>query len=69
MDSASKPSVLFLYFTYTQQTLKVLDAMADVLRGRGCEVTWAAIEFTRSPIRGPVSNESRCLTRSGRCWG
>jgi hypothetical protein len=46
MDSSSKPSVLFLYFTYTQQTLKVVEAMAEVLRGRGCDVTLAAIEFT-----------------------
>ena len=46
MDSASKPSVLFLYFTYTQQTLKAVEAMAEVLRGRGCDVTLAAIEFT-----------------------
>jgi menaquinone-dependent protoporphyrinogen IX oxidase len=46
MDSTSKPSVLFLYFTYTQQTLKVVEAMAEVLRGRGWDVTMAAIEFT-----------------------
>jgi hypothetical protein len=46
MDSASKPAVLFLYFTYTQQTLKVIEVMAGVLRGRGCDVTLAAIEFT-----------------------
>jgi hypothetical protein len=38
MDSARKPSVLFVYFTYTQQTLKVVEAMAGVLRGRGCDV-------------------------------
>jgi hypothetical protein len=35
MGSARKPSVLFIYFSYTQQTLKVSEAMADVLRGRG----------------------------------
>ncbi len=46
MDSARKPSVLFVYYTYTQQTLKVVEAMAGVLRNRGCEVTLAAIEFT-----------------------
>ncbi len=44
MDSARKPSVLFVYYTYTQQTLKVVEAMAGVLRNRGCEVTLAAIE-------------------------
>ena len=46
MDSATQPSVLFVYYTYTQQTLKVVEAMADVLRGRGCDVNLAAIEFT-----------------------
>ena len=30
------PRVLFVYFTYTQQSLKVAEAMADTLRGRGC---------------------------------
>lgn len=30
MDLASKPSVLFVYFTYTNQTRKVMDAMAEV---------------------------------------
>jgi hypothetical protein len=47
MDSATKPSVLFVYFTYTNQTQKAMHAMAEVLRGRGCDVNLAAIEFTR----------------------
>jgi menaquinone-dependent protoporphyrinogen IX oxidase len=46
MDSEPQPSVLFVYFSYTQQTLKVVEAMADVLRGRGCDVSLGAIEFT-----------------------
>jgi hypothetical protein len=46
MDSAAKPSVLFVYFTYTNQTRKVMDAMAEVLRGCGCDVQLAAIGFT-----------------------
>ena len=46
MDSATKPPVLFVYYTYTQQTLKVLDAMGEVFRDRGCEVLLAGIEFT-----------------------
>jgi menaquinone-dependent protoporphyrinogen IX oxidase len=54
------PRVLFVYFTYTQQSLKVAEAMADVLRGRGCDVQLARIEltdsryadrFTRFPLR------------------
>jgi menaquinone-dependent protoporphyrinogen IX oxidase len=40
------PRVLFVYFTYTQQSLKVAEAMADVLRARGCDVRLARIEFT-----------------------
>jgi hypothetical protein len=46
MDAATKPSVLFVYFTYTNQTQKVMDAMAEVLRARGAEVTLAPIGFT-----------------------
>ena len=46
MDATRTPSVLFVYYTYTQQTLKVVEAMAEVLRDGGCEVTLAAIEFT-----------------------
>jgi hypothetical protein len=54
------PRVLFVYFTYTQQSLRVAEAMADVLRARGCEVQMARIEltdarwsdrFTRFPLR------------------
>jgi hypothetical protein len=46
MTSSDSPSVLFVYYTYTQQTLKVIEAMAEVLRDRGCQVQLAAIEFT-----------------------
>jgi hypothetical protein len=42
------PRVLFVYFTYTQQSRKVAEAMADVLSGRGCDVRLAAIELTDS---------------------
>jgi menaquinone-dependent protoporphyrinogen IX oxidase len=41
-----KPRVLIVYYTHTQQALRVADAMAEVLRERGCEVTEAGIEFT-----------------------
>jgi len=43
---ATKPRVLFVYYTYTQQTRRVVEAMAEVLRERGCEVRQASIEFT-----------------------
>jgi len=46
LTSESTPSVLFVYFTYTNQTRKVIDVMADVLRDRGIDVTLAAIELT-----------------------
>jgi hypothetical protein len=45
METANKLSVLFVYYTYTQQTLKVVETMAEVLRSRGAEVVLAAIEF------------------------
>jgi menaquinone-dependent protoporphyrinogen IX oxidase len=41
-----QPAVLCVYYTYTKQTLKVLEAMAEVLRARGCAVTFAPIELT-----------------------
>lgn len=45
MDIAKRPAVLFVYFTYTGQTLKLVEGMSDVLEQRGCDVTKAAIEF------------------------
>jgi flavodoxin len=44
--NATNPRVLLVYYSYTQQAKKVVDAMAEELRGRGCEVDLAAIEFT-----------------------
>jgi menaquinone-dependent protoporphyrinogen IX oxidase len=58
--NVTRPRVLFVYFTYTQQSRKIVDAMSDVLRERGCDVDTAAIEltdsryaerFTRFPLR------------------
>ena len=46
MDTATKPSVLMVYYSYTHQTEKVIELMAEVLRDRGCETTLAPIEFT-----------------------
>jgi hypothetical protein len=43
---ATKPKVLFVYFTYTKQTLKVVETMGEVLSERGCDVDQAAIELT-----------------------
>ncbi len=46
MEPEKRPSVLFVYFSYTNQTKKVLDTVAEVLSEQGCEVTFAAIELT-----------------------
>ncbi|TVS83558.1 flavodoxin family protein [Mycobacterium helveticum] len=43
---ARGPRVLLLYYTYTGQSLKVLEAAAEVFRDRGCDVQKARIEFT-----------------------
>jgi hypothetical protein len=42
----SQPRVLFVYFTYTKQTLKVVEAMTETFRARGCDVEHAAIDLT-----------------------
>ena len=41
-----RPRILFVYFTVSQQTLRVIEAMTDTLRRRGCDVQQARIEFT-----------------------
>jgi hypothetical protein len=46
MNPEKRPSVLFVYFSYTGQTFKLVETMTDVLANRGCDVTQAAIEFT-----------------------
>jgi menaquinone-dependent protoporphyrinogen IX oxidase len=43
--TATKPKVLLIYYTYSQQTRSVIEVMASVLRDRGCEVRQAKIEF------------------------
>ena len=45
-SAVTAPRVLLVYYTHTQQAQRVCDAMAEVFRGRGCDVTQAAIEFT-----------------------
>jgi menaquinone-dependent protoporphyrinogen IX oxidase len=59
-DMSSAPRVLLLFYSYTQQSRKVAEAMGDVFRERGCDVQQAAIEltdkryaerFTRFPLR------------------
>src|SRR3982750_1633666 len=45
-EPGTRPQVLIVYYTHTQQARRVSEAMAEVLRTRGCEVTQASIEFT-----------------------
>src|SRR3954469_8526125 len=47
MNTAT-PRVLVVYYTYTQQSLKVADEIAAVLGRRGCDVRLGGIEFTDS---------------------
>ena len=42
----AKPAVLIVYYTFTQQSLRMADAIADVLRAEGSDVTTAAIGFS-----------------------
>src|SRR3954451_22773779 len=44
--SETRPRVLFVYYSHTEQARRVCEAMADVLRERGCDVSQAALEFT-----------------------
>src|SRR5882762_9875840 len=52
---ARRPRVLFVYYTYTKQALKIVEVMASVLADRGCEVDQAAIEFTDMRYRDRFS--------------
>jgi menaquinone-dependent protoporphyrinogen IX oxidase len=45
-DSETRARVLVVYYSHTQQARRVSDSMAETLRGRGCDVSQAAIEFT-----------------------
>lgn len=46
MNSLTKDSVLFVYYTHTEQAQRVCDVMTEVLMNRGFDVTHAPIEFT-----------------------
>jgi menaquinone-dependent protoporphyrinogen IX oxidase len=50
-SGATKPRVLFVYYTHTQQALRVVEAMSETLRERGFDVSQAGIEFTDSRYR------------------
>ena len=45
MDDARTPRVLFVYFTFTKQALRVTEDMESVFRDRGWSIERAEIEF------------------------
>ena len=55
MNTDGKPRVLFVYYTFTKQTGMVVDAMADALTERGCDVTKALLEFPDTKYGGRFS--------------
>ena len=71
MSGETKPRVLIVYFTYTKQSGRVVDAIAEELEVRGCEVTKAPIEFTderylpglfsQFPLKHPISQVGTML--------
>jgi hypothetical protein len=54
MDNQRR-KVLFVYYTFTKQTGMVVDAMAEELTARGCDVTKAALEFPDAHYGGRFS--------------
>jgi hypothetical protein len=46
MESSSKPKVLFIYYTFTKQALKVTEEMESVFNDQGWSCSRAQIEFT-----------------------
>jgi len=51
----SRPRVLLLCYSYTGQSLKVLQTAGEVFRERGCDVLTAEIEFTDRRFSGRFS--------------
>ena len=45
-ETKTKPKVLIVYYSLTQQSAKVAEAMAAALSARHCDVTTASLEFT-----------------------
>jgi flavodoxin len=46
-----QPRILFVYYTFSKQTGRVVDAMADVAAAKGYDVTKAELEFTDPKYR------------------
>jgi len=63
--SEERPRVLFVYYTFTQQTGMVVDAIAEELTAQGCSVSKCVLEFrdahyggrfTSLPMSWPIWN-------------
>ena len=59
MAAEAKPKVLIVYYTFTQQTGRVVEALADrahrrTVRSLGGEQLERGIEQERAPLRPPV---------------
>jgi menaquinone-dependent protoporphyrinogen IX oxidase len=54
-ESGHPPRVLLLYYSYTGQARKVLEAAGEVFTQRGCDVQVAPIEFTDPQYAGRFS--------------
>ena len=50
-----RPRVLFVYYTFTNQTRMVVDAMVEELTARGCDVTKSALAFSDARYGGRFS--------------
>jgi menaquinone-dependent protoporphyrinogen IX oxidase len=57
----TKPTVLFVFYTFTKQTGMVVDTIADELTARGCVVTKAPLEF-------PDANYGRRFSKLPMSW-
>lgn len=63
MADRRNPKVLLVFYSFSQQTQRVVDAMARALTARGCDVAKAALEladsryaatFSKLPMRHPL---------------
>ena len=63
MEAQAKPAVLVVYWTFSKQTERVADVVAQTLEARGADVIKARIEFTdkrwakrfeKVPMRFPI---------------
>jgi flavodoxin len=71
VSTETKPKVLIVYYSLTDQSARVADAMARALTSRGCDPTKALIEFTderwvpklsKFPMTHPVPQIASILT-------